>query len=94
MGAILGFLAGVFIVISAWDGDLSFWGLPVFLIATLVGVFLFSTTVGVFMTSVMIFSPVAIIAGLINGETQSALAALSIGVAAFVSQFIIGSFRA
>jgi hypothetical protein len=45
------------------------------------------------MTSIMFGAPIAVIAGLIAGNSDSALTALSIGVGAFVVQFVIGKIR-
>jgi len=47
--------------------------------------------VGTFMTGVMFASPIAVIAGFINGNSDSAITALGIGIGAFVVQFVIGS---
>lgn len=93
MGTLFGLIAGIGLVITSWDGELSFWGLPIFIIAALLGVFLFPFTVGTFMTGIMFASPIAIIAALINSNSQSALAALTIGISAFITQFIIGRIR-
>ena len=93
MGSLLGLFASIALVIAAWDGELSFWGLPIFIIAALVGVFLFPMTIGTFMTAIVFASPIAIIAALINSNSQSAISALAIGVSAFVTQFIITKVR-
>jgi hypothetical protein len=91
MGSIAGFFVGIGLISSAWSGDLSFWGIPIFVIAAIVGVFLMPMFVGTFMTGVMFASPIAVIAGFINGNSDSAITALGIGVGAFVVQFIVGS---
>lgn len=93
MGSLVGLVVSIGIIWSAWDGELTFWGVPIFLAATILGVLIFPMTVGTFMTSIMFASPIAIIFALINSNSQSALAALSLGVSAFITQFIIGKIR-
>lgn len=93
MGSLLGFFVAIGMIGSAWSGTLSFWGLPIFIVAALIGIFLMPMTVGTFMTSIMFGAPIAVIAGLIAGNSDSALTALSIGVGAFVVQFVIGKIR-
>lgn len=93
MGAILGFIVGVGLAISAWDGSLEPWGLGVFVVAGVLGVVLIPRTVGMFMTGVMGFSPIAILAGLISGHGSSALTALGIGIGAFATQLLVGKLR-
>jgi hypothetical protein len=93
IGGFLGFFAGIGIVISAWQGTLEPWGFGFFAIAAVVGVVLFPMTVGIFMTNIMIFTPIALLAGLITGNGDSALVALGLGVGAFITQFIVGAVR-
>jgi hypothetical protein len=93
MGTLIGWVVGLGIIGSAWSGDLSFWGIGVFVIAALVGIFLMPMTVGTFMTSIMFSSIIALIAGFINGNNDSALTALAIGIGSFVTQLIIGALR-
>ena len=93
MGSILGFFTGLGLISSAWSGDLTFWGIGLFLVLALLGAFVFPRTVGTFATSVMFMSPIAVVAGLINGTSSSALAALGIGIGAAVTQFIVGRVR-
>ena len=93
LGTFGGFIAGIGIVGSAWSGDLSFWGFPIFVIAGIVGIFLTPMLVGTFMTGIMFAAPIAAIGGFINGNSDSALTALGIGLCAFIVQFIVGHVR-
>jgi len=91
LGTFGGLFVGIGLISSAWSGDLSFWGIPIFVIAGIVGIFLMPMFVGTFMTGIMFASPIAVIAGFINGNSDSAITALGIGIGAFVVQFVIGS---
>jgi hypothetical protein len=91
MGSLIGILTGIYIVVLAWEGELTFWGIPLFLALTLIGVFLLPRTVGRFFIFIVLSSPIAIIAGLLSGNYGSALTALAIGVTAFLAEFIIGN---
>ena len=91
LGTFGGFIVGIGIVGFAWSGDLIFWGIPTFVIAGIIGIFITPMLVGTFMTGVMFASPIAAIAGFINGNSDSALTALGIGLAAFIVQLIIGA---
>jgi hypothetical protein len=93
MGGIVGFIVGIFYVLSAWNGDLDFWGVPIFVAVTLLGILLLPKTMGQFLIFIVVFSPIAIIAALINGHSQAALSALFIGLLAFGSEFLIGNIR-
>ena len=93
MGSILGFLVGVGMIFSAWSGDLEPWGIFAFILLALIGVLLFPRTVGTFTSGVMFLSPLAILSGLISGNTESAFSALVIGIGAFATQWIVGKFR-
>ena len=93
MGSILGFFTGLGLISSAWSGDLTFWGIGLFVVLALLGTFVFSITVGTFSTAVMFMSQLAVIAGLIYGTSSSALAALGIGIGAAVTQFLVGRVR-
>ena len=93
MGSILGFLVGVGMIFSAWSGELESWSIFAFVLLALLGVLLFPRTVGTFTSGVMFLSPIAILSGLISGNTQSAFSALVIGIGAFTTQWIVGKFR-
>lgn len=93
MGSILGFFAGLGVISGAWSGDLTFWGIGLFIGLAVVGTFLFPRTVGTFATAIMFMSPIAVIAGLINGTSDSVLAAIGIGVGAALTQFLVGKVR-
>jgi hypothetical protein len=93
VGSLLGLIVAIGMIGSSWSGTLSFWGLPIFIVAALLGIFLMPMTVGTFMTSIMFGAPIAVLAGLIAGNSNSALTALAIGVGAFIVQFIIGKIR-
>jgi hypothetical protein len=93
LGTFGGYLVGLGIIGSAWSGDLTFWGIPVFIIAGIVGIFLTPMLIGTFMTGIMFTSPIAAIAGFINGNSDSALTALGIGIGAFITQFVVGHVR-
>jgi hypothetical protein len=93
VGSLLGLIVAIGMIGSSWSGTLSFWGLPIFIVAALLGIFLMPMTVGTFMTSIMFGAPIAVLAGLIAGNSNSALTALAIGVGAFIVQFIIGRIR-
>ena len=93
MGSIFGLFAGLGLISSAWSGDLTFWGIGLFVVLALLGTFVFPRTVGTFATAVMFMSPIAVIAGLINGTSSSALAALGIGIGAALTQFVVGRIR-
>jgi hypothetical protein len=90
LGSLIGFFAALGMIGSAWSGTLDFWGLPIFVIAAIVGVFVLPMTIGTFMASIMFGSPIAFIAGLISGNSNSAFTALGIGVCAIAVQMIIG----
>lgn len=93
MGSFLGFFAGLGVISSAWSGDLDFWGIGLFVALALIGIVIFPRTVGTFATAIMFMSPIAVIAGLINGTSDSAIAALGIGIGAGATQFIVGRVR-
>lgn len=92
MGTVIGLLLGIGICIQAASGELEFWGLGVALVLVLIG-FAFPFFMGTLLTGVAMASPVAAIIGLVTGHGDSALAALGIGLLAFVGQFIIGIVR-
>lgn len=93
MGSLFGFFAGLGVISSAWSGDLAFWGIGLFIILTAIGILLFPMTVGTFTTAILLMSPIAIIAGLINGTSDSTIAALGIGICAGISAFVVGRLR-
>lgn len=73
MGGLVGIIAGIYLVVLAWEGELTFWGIPFFLALTLIGIFLLPRTVGRFFIFIVLSSPLAIIAGLFSGNYGSAL---------------------
>lgn len=93
MGTILGVIVGALAIIAAWNGELRFWGIPIFLLAVIAGILLFPKTIGTFMSVVVSASVIAFIAALINGHDESAIAAVFIGVGALLTQFAIGKLR-
>ena len=93
MGSLFGFFAGLGIISGAWSGDLEAWGFGAFLVFAIVGVLIFPRTIGTFMTAVMTLGAVAILAGLVSGNGDSAFVALGITLGAAATQFLIGRVR-
>lgn len=93
MGTLIGWIVAIGMIGSAWSGELDFWGIPIFIIAALIGIFLMPMTVGTFMTSIMFGSIIALIGALIGGHSNSAITSLGIGAGAFLTQFVIARFR-
>lgn len=93
MGSIAGLFVGLGLITSAWAGELASWGIGLFIVLAILGVLLFPRTVGTFATAIMFLGAIAIIAALINGHGESALAAFGIAIGAAVTQFIVGKVR-
>ena len=92
VGAILGILVGIGVVVAAANGTLEPWSIGAAVVLVLVGL-VFPRTIGMMLTAVAFASVVAIIVGLVTGHGGSAISALLIGVVSFAGQFIIGLVR-
>ena len=93
MGSVLGLFIGLGLISSAWSGDLESWGLGLFIALAVLGIFIFPRTIGTFATAIMFLGAIAIIAALINGNSDSALTAFGITLGAALTQFIVGKVR-
>lgn len=92
MGVILGIIVGIGVIVMAANGTLEPWSIGAAVVLVLIG-FAFPRTMGMMLTGVAMASVIAIVAGLVTGHGASALAALLVGITAFVGQFIIGLVR-
>jgi hypothetical protein len=92
MGAILGIVIGIGVIVMAANGTLEPWSIGGAVVLVLIG-FVFPRTMGMLLTGVAVASVIAIVAGLVTGHGGSALAAFLIGITAFVGQFVIGLVR-
>lgn len=93
MGSIFGLFVGLGLISSAWSGELESWGLGLFIALAALGIFIFPRTIGTFATAIMFLGAIAIIAALINGNSDSALTAFGITLGAALTQFIVGKVR-
>lgn len=93
MGSILGLFIGLGLISSAWSGELESWGIGLFIVLAVLGIFIFPRTIGTFATAIMFLGAIAIIAALINGNSDSALTAFGITLSAAITQFIVGKVR-
>ena len=92
MGAIIGLVFGIGMIVSAFNGELSAALMAGVVVLTLIG-FIFPMFIGTFLMSIMVTSPIAALAGFIFGNASSGLAALGIGLVAFIGQYVIGLVR-
>ena len=92
MGAVIGLFAGLGMIVSAFNGELSATLMAGVVVLTLIG-FIFPMFFGTFLMSIMVTSPIAALAGFIFGNASSGWAALGIGLVAFIGQYVIGLVR-
>jgi hypothetical protein len=92
IGTILGVLTGIGLVISGWNGELTYGMAVGVLVLGLLGL-IFPMTVGMWLTGAGFGAIVAIISSAIRTEWTSALSAALIAVACFAATWGIAALR-